>query len=355
MNRFALTLILAGCAPIAAFCPLLLGAASVQAAPSAAETMASLQRQLAAQKAINAQLQARLGELEQRLAASRRDQNAPRFGLNVDAPPPPVEPEAPTTAIEEALVSKGLVLLPTGTFRLTPSIAWAHNGGGYEHYDSFMYALKLEAGLPWGMAASVQVPYIQRDYPAGRNEGLGDLSVSLGQRLTRETQTLPSTVLRLSYQHDNGEDAFAVVPVGDGLRVATANLSAVKRMEPLVLYGNLSYTHAWSRTLTDRTTLGDRVARIDPADIYGAGLGVSLAATPGVSLNLGLSLDFFGSDMIAPVDGESSKSGFSTVGYIDLGADILLNKHLSLSLAASAGITDDANDFILSLALPYRF
>ncbi|HYN77819.1 MAG TPA: cysteine peptidase family C39 domain-containing protein, partial [Lamprocystis sp. (in: g-proteobacteria)] len=41
--------------------------------------------------------------------------------------------QAANSAMEEALVTKGLVLLPSGTFRLTPSLTWFHDRQGDDH------------------------------------------------------------------------------------------------------------------------------------------------------------------------------------------------------------------------------
>lgn len=315
------------------------------AARSAAESadIATLRQQLAAQKAINEQLRARVDTLERQLAAARPSDESIVLGLDADAPKPPVDSAPPNTAIEEALVSKGLVLLPVGDVRLTPRLTWSHDGSGDARYQSIISALSLEVGLPGGLATALHLPYVWRDYPEGRNDGAGDLSLSLSKKLTRETERLPSFVLRLDYTQDTGGDAFESVPIGNGVQSLGVTLSAVKRSEPLALYGHLSYTQAWSD------------AFVRPGDIYGLGFGVSLAATPEISLDAGLSFDFIAGDRFEPQDADAYRTDFATAGYLELGADFALYKGLFLTLSAAIGVTEDANDFIFSVALPYRF
>lgn len=325
-----------------------------QATALATDSVQELRQQLSAERAINEQLRQRVKLLEQQLAATDKG-NVPSGGLDPSVAKPPVDTAVATTAIEEALVNKGLVLLPTGSFRLTPSTTWYHSGSGENRFDSFAYALSLEAGLPWGMSTSIRLPYMQRDYSAGSNDGFGDISVSLSKKLTQETATMPSLVMRLGYTHDNGKDAFDAVPIGRGFRSINATLSAVKRIEPLALYGHLSYSHAWGRTANYWDGLEYRIGSIEPADMFGVGLGVSLAATPEISLNAGLTFDYMGKDAITPLNSDSYETAFATAGYINLGADFVLHKNLFLNLSAAAGVTDDANDFIFSIALPYRF
>lgn len=336
-----------------------LGSISLAAAAgSDVDDMELLKRQLSAQQAINEQLRKRIDMLEQQLAGSE-ESGAVMLSLDADAEKPPVDikSEETTTAIDEALVSKGLVLIPAGAFRMTPGISWSHDGTGSERRDTYVAGLTMEAGLPWGMAASVRIPYVYRDYDFGSNEGLGDISLGLGKRLNNETAYLPSFVVRLGYNHDNGKDAFDRISVGSGFRSWSASLSAVKRFDPVVVYGGISYESAWDERATLRFEDGTQYfkGKIDPGEVYGFNAGISLAATPEISVDAGLSFSFIGETRLKDDTGFSARTDRRQVGYITLGSDFLLARNLSLSINAGAGVTEDASDFIFSLALPYRF
>ncbi len=154
---------------------------------------------------------------------------------------PPADPQSDNTAIEQALVSRGLVLLPQGTFRLTPAASWSHSGANTSSQDAYALSLTVEAGLPWGLAASVNLPYLQiKDASNGSNRGLSDVSFSLAKKLTNDWDGMPSLVARAGYTHDTGKDAFGLVPIGSGFRSYSAGLSAVKRLEPVVVYGSVA-------------------------------------------------------------------------------------------------------------------
>ena len=324
---------------------------------STAASIEVLRQQLAAQQAINQQLRQRITVIEQQSEPGRKGGGPLVVSLDASAAKPPVASEfdADNSAIEQALVSKGLVLLPSGTFRISPSFGWAHSGSGNNGQESYFYGLGLDAGLPWGMSASLNVPYVQRDYSWGRNEGVGDFSVSLSKTLTEETARTPALVMRLGYTHDNGKDPFNAVPIGGGFRSVEASLSAFKRIEPLVLYGHLSYSHGWATTASYMEGEKYYTGKITPADSYGLGLGASLAATPEISLDAGMSFEFKGKNKVAPLEGNAYHTARSTAGYFNLGATFVLNRNLSLNLTAAAGVTDDAENFIFMASLPYRF
>ena len=318
-----------------------------------------LRAQLAARQSINEELSRRISSLEQQLAAKSKTSGPVSSGLDDSFPKPPAD--APRgdaiTAIEEALVSKGLALIPSGSLRGTSSATWAHSGTGTSQADSYAVNLTFEMGLPWGMAATVSAPYIWRDSATGSNNGIGDPSISVAKRLINESGAVPSVVLRLSYTHDGGKDPFTVPAVASGFRSVGVSLSAVKRFDPLVFYGNISYEHAFAKsvTISDKGTGAILFqGRIAPGDTYGLGMGVSLAATPEIALDAGLSFSFADSSRLDSLN-TAFFPGRSTAGYLSLGTSILMSKTMSLSVNAAAGVTKDASDFVFSVALPYRF
>ena len=323
------------------------------------QSLEILRSQLAARQAINEQLSKRIETLEKQLAAQSKIDGPPILGLDANSPKPVADTAKPDsiTAIEEALVSKGLVLMSAGSLRGALSASWGHNGTGSNRADSYSVGTTFEAGLPWGMAAALSVPYIWRDSSDGTNNGVGDPSISVAKKLSNESDSLPSFVARLSYTHDGGKDPFTLPAIGSGFRSYGVSLSAVKRSDPVVFYGNLSYAHALPKMAVVRFKDSGNIlfqGKIAPGDSYGLGMGVSLTATPEIALDAGLSLAFANSSRLELLN-TAFYPGRATVGYFNLGTSILLTKNMSLSVNASAGVTKDASDFIFSVALPYRF
>lgn len=323
------------------------------------DTVEILQRKLQAQQAINQQLKQRVETLERELSANRKSDLPLVVGLDANSPPPKElsGDDKPTTAIEQALGNKGLVLLPTGAFRFTPSLAYAHSGSGSSRVDSVILGAGLEAGLPMGMAVAVRQPYIWRDYSYGSNQGSGDFSISLAKKLTNETDSLPSLVARLGYTHNNGKDPFTFPSIGGGFRAYDIGVSGVKRFDPIVVYGNAFYSHAneASVSLQYKGQPPYFTGTIKPADAYGLGFGVSLAATPEISLDAGFTLSTAGGARFTDTPTSTNYGSRSTMSYFNMGTYFLLSRNLSLSITAAAGVTKDASDLILSVALPYRF
>jgi hypothetical protein len=330
-------------------------------APAIAQSEDELRQQLGAQKALNEQLRKRVEELERRLSGAPP---APALQA-LEQRPALVEAETETettettTAIEEALVAKGLVLLPPGSFRLAPGFGWTHSGSSAIHTrsDTYTGSLSVQAGLPLGMMLSAYAPYVHRNTSIGSNSGIGDVSLGLSKKLNNESDRLPAFIASLNYFNDNGADSFKPVPIGSGFRAANVSLSALKRMEPVALYGGLAYTHAFARDVNADNLLGESTfhGRIDPGDAWSYRFGVSLAATPEITLDASLSGAFIrGTDVRSDAAGSFTLPK-STIVMVNLGAGFILARNLSLLISASAGATDNSPDFIFSASLPYRF
>jgi opacity protein-like surface antigen len=325
----------------------------------AEDNVDTLKRELAAQQFLNAQLKKKIEQLELQVEGVPPEQQSRNVDLErVIAPSAQNSDDVENTAIAESLVSKGVALLPNGKYRVSPFFSWNHNGSGADRRDIYGTGVALEAGLPWEMAASVRLPYVYRDYDSSTNKGLGDISVSLSKTLLNETEYLPSVVARLTYIHDTGKDAFDAVPVGSGFKTYDLSMFFAKRFDPIVVFGNLGYQHSKSENAVVRNNQETAVfdGMIKLGDVYSAGAGVSLIATPGISLDAGVSYSFvdrttFRNDL----NGLKDKSNRSTVGIVTIGSNFLINKNLSLQVTAGAGVTDDAVDSLLFVNLPYRF
>lgn len=327
------------------------------AVPAGAQTVEELRQQLEAQKAINERLRQRVEQLE----GQDSDGQRPALRPLEPARAATTEAETPeaTTAILEALVARGLVLLPPESYRFGSGLSWSHSGSEANRTASDDYTARftLQGGLPRNMMFSASVPYAYRDTASGSNSGVGDLFFVLSKELTEHTEGRPSLVASLGYQERNGKDPFAQVPIGSGFRALSARLSAIKRLDPVALYGDITYTYPFGRDVRAQNVFGEEtfLGHVNPGPVYGLGLGASLAATPEISLDAELSLAFVGSTEVDSSTAGSFRVPKATVAFLTFGSGFVLTRRLSLLMSASAGATKDAPDLILSVNLPYRF
>ena len=328
----------------------LFACALVMATPAAAQTVEELKAQLEAQMQINELLKQRIRTLEAEVAD--------RSAQTAAAPVPAAKPEgAPSReardpeedrALERALVRRGTAVLSPYVAEVTPGLFWSHSGSDLDGSSDDLFGATLDAriGLPGGWMLGGQAPLLYRSSDAfGDNTGPGDISVAVWKQITARDGALPSVVGSIRYTAPTGEDfSEELPPLGSGFHRVTGRLSAVKTIDPIAFFGDLSYTHNFTNSFSG--------IELDRSGVFGVGAGATLAVTPDISLTTGLSFTFEGD---AEADGSKISDSGTTIGMVELGAGVVLSKDVFLNFTGAFGITDDSPDVTLGVSLPVRF
>jgi hypothetical protein len=272
-------------------------------------------------------------------------------------------------ALERTLVRAGGLVLPKGAFELEPRLQYTYRGfeglrivttGGISQIapqdisrNHLEASLALRAGLPWSMQAEVRVPYVwayedratlSASRESERISGLGDIELALTRQFLDERRGRPALLGVLNWKSVTGEHELARLSPGSGFPQLQAALTAVMRQDPLVFFGTVSYAHVFERERSGTD--------VDPGDSIGLKVGSLLAASPETSLRAGF--DFTRSGR-AKVAGSSVAGSDATVGILELGLATLLTGKTLLDVELGIGVTPDAPDFRVRLALPIRF
>lgn len=321
---------------IVAIAGLLLGALSAARAQSVEE----LKRAISERDAI-------ILELRQKIEALERGA-APRAGPAPGDPAPAAaaEDEELSRALERTLVQQGGLLLLRFAYELQPEASyanWDRSRGPLR--SSSGAALSLRAGLPWESQFQLRVPYVHVRTATGSATALGDIDLSLSKQIARETARRPGLIASLGWTVRTGRDGFdGGVPTGSGFNVLQAGLTAVKRSDPLMLYGGVSYAVPLSRQVS-----GNEIA---PGDTFGLRLGTILAASPDTAVNLGLNLGFVRPTRLS---GQSVADTDTVLGTLQIGVGTILTRNTLLNVAGEFRVSGNAPNFRLTVTLPIRF
>ncbi len=264
--------------------------------------------------------------------------------------------------------------------------------------DTFEYTLAARYGLTPRWNIGVSAPFIQRytTYQKGGAGGsaaafaeidqtsdlaIGDTTFNASYRLFPETASRPDVVVtgsvtaptgREPYGIDwqvieTGEDAdgntfvrFAVPgeqATGNGLWSAGASVSAVKTLDPALLFANFGYTHYIPRDFDDLNNNPDTVSpgEVKLGDSWNWGLGLAFALNDRASLSMSFSQQISG-QAETKADGESWESligSDSNSATFSLGLTYALTQKATLVTTLGVGLTPDAPDFTLGIRVPY--
>lgn len=339
----------------------------------AQETAQQLKLKLQQRDMVIRELLDRVEALEQRVGVEPR-RSAPAEAAEAAEASSAAKPGAITVteeeaerALERSLTRDGAVLLPSGVVEVTPSFTYSRNedrtptfvttmagtlAAETEHNSNSVTGnLALSLGLPWDWQLEVGVPYRWRETETVTNVGFtpiasstqsgagaGDLSVGLATTLLREGLWAPDLVGRVTWNSNTGEEDNGQ-SLGSGFDEISGSLSAIKRQDPIAFVGGLTYQYS----LEDDD--------LQPGPVYSASVGSYIALSPETSMRFLLTggyqddTEFVGTEI---------PGSDRTFGTLTVGGSTLVAPGTLLSLSAGVGLTDDADDFSITLSLPIR-
>lgn len=280
-----------------------------------------------------------------------------------------VEEGAAERALERSLTRAGALLLPAGVLEVEPSFTYVRQedispsfvtSGGQvfageieRNADNLTANLALRMGLPWDSQLEIGLPYQWRKVESVTNVGFapidtsnesgsgsGDVRVGVAKTLLREGLWRPDLIGRFTWDTDTGKTRDNEVSLGGGFREVQGSLTAIKRQDPVVFVGGLSYEHTFEK------------AQIQPGRTIAANFGSYIALSPETSLRLFLTTAFQNETLLS---GSKIDGSGRTIGSFVVGGSTLLVPGTLLNLSLGIGLTDDADDFSISLSLPTRF
>jgi hypothetical protein len=272
-------------------------------------------------------------------------------------------------ALERSLTRAGVLLLSPGVLEIEPSLSYARQedstpnlfmsdsqflaGETELNANSLTADVGLSLGLPWDSQLEFGLPYrwrgvesvnsvgfVPTDSSSQSGAALGDVRLGLAKTLLREGLWRPDIVGRITWDTASGDREDDGVPLGGGFNEIRGSLSAIKRQDPIAIVGGLSYEHSFEEN------------QILPGPIVSANFGTFIALSPETSMRFIFSGGYQYESELA---GDKIAGSDRTLGTFVVGGTTLLVPGLLLNLSVNVGLTDDADDFGISVSLPFRF
>jgi hypothetical protein len=295
-----------------------------------------------------------------------------------------------TEALDQALIVRGGLLLPSGTlevdnttsyfsassdhvsvngFALLPILVVGDITSQRVRADYLLPSATVRLGLPHKLQMEFIVPYgyemIRTVDALGAqttvsNFGLGDIAAGISRQLTSEHGHVPDLLANVRFKSTTGAGAFSLtsseIALGTGFNAIQGNLTMAKSSDPVVFFGNLSYTgnlpanHTISAndpTNPNATTIG----HFNPGAAMGFQLGSILALNPETSMTVGWDQRFTRSTQLNGVDIPAS---YLVEGTLRLGTSYVYAPGRTIDLSFGVGLTPDTPNLQFSVGFPWR-
>lgn len=283
-------------------------------------------------------------------------------------------------ALENTLVDRGAQVLDPWVMQIVPDTSYMYQslnqlsyvnlGNGVTLYpvtqrsreDLLEAGLSFRLGLPWESQISVRVPVAwysaQATFAADQTvhsnaSGLGDISVNVSKQVVHEQGYVPDVLLNVAYSANTGNSSFSraqistfpfAVGTGSGFDNLSAGVTLLKRQDPLVFLGGVSYIHSFSNSFNGIT--------VQPGNAVDVRVGPILAASPDAALRIIFDTQFQSREII----GHRTVPGSDQViSMLEFGAGISLTSRVFLDAAVAIGVTSESPAFRAGVSLPIRF
>jgi hypothetical protein len=283
-----------------------------------------------------------------------------------------VDERAAERALERTLVAGGALLLPFGQAEISPSFNYTRrdtknptlvNFGTTAAPDfasvdqdvkrnELTAELGLQVGLPLDSQLELSMPYnfaqeerilntgVSRTTQDGSGSAFGDFSVGLAKTVFREGTWNPDLIARATYDTGSGQKENNGVALNAGFSSITGSLVALKRQDPLAFVVSGFY----ERVFEDNG--------VKPGDQYGFTLGTLLASSPETTLRFQLQTTF-ANDI--KIQNQVINDSDQVQGLLIVGASSILGRGVLLDVSGGIGLTSDAPDYFINIALPILF
>jgi hypothetical protein len=295
-----------------------------------------------------------------------------------------------TEALDQALIVRGGLLLPSGTLEIDNTTSYFSASSDHVTVDGFallpvlvvgnitaqrvredflLPTFTARLGLPHKFQMDFRVPYgyeLIRSVDANNVQtssssfGLGDISASVSRQITTEHGRMPDMLANVLFKSTTGKDAFNLtssqVALGTGFNALQGNLTLAKSSDPVVFFGNLSYTAnlAANHTVSandPNNPAATMVGHFKPGDAVGFQVGSILALNPETSMTLGWDQRF---TRATQLNGADLPASYLVEGTLRLGMSYLYARGRTLDLSFGVGLTPDTPNLQFSVGLPFR-
>ncbi len=226
--------------------------------------------------------------------------------------------------------------------------------------------LYVEFALLNNLTLNLDCPFVYKFDKSGTDHGrdvtdLGDVTLGLKYQPLKTGGRLPALVAFGTFTFDTGRGQYEVNPetelaTGNGYETAGLGLSMSKTIDPIVAFGTISYSFAFSADDLNQRRPGDVVLKkVEPGDSIGFNLGIGYAMSYKVSLNFSYQYVYHFKDKYHWEDSGETTAGSRVFSVLSIGTGWQLSPTFSMIMRVGVGLTNDDPDFTFSVRMPFQF
>lgn len=279
---------------------------------------------------------------------------------------------------EEILSAAGreYTMAEAGTLSFDYSFSYTHNTfdeanwseGRIKHTNnhSLTNSVSAKYALFDNLSLGTDIPFKYKYHELGTSgskdvSDLGDISLSANWQPFRISGDMPSFIMTSSVSIPTGRSPYEINPdidlaTGNGVYSASIGFNTNKNIDPVVLFGGMSYSYQFEKSgLTHHLSSGRTLTKVVPSDGIGTSLGLGYAMSYKVTVNAAISASYSFGTTYKYKDGGSRTTGTDLTSSLNLGTGLRVSPEKTISVNVGIGLSNDASDFSFSFRIPFDF
>lgn len=232
----------------------------------------------------------------------------------------------------------------------------------YDHTVS--HTISGSYGVLDNVTVNTSIPFVYRFNRVGTEDemqetDIGDISASVQWEPMKKKAGGYSVILNAGASLPTGRSPYEIDPnnelsTGSGTYAYTAGVNMSQPIDPLVVYGSLSFSRAKEVTGLS-TSYSDSVLKsVSPGDTISVGMGFGYALSYIVSFSQQVSLSYIEGTRYS-FQSETRRTATSCSAAYNIGAGWRLSTKTTLYTSLVLGLTSNQPDFSFSLRIPLDF
>ncbi len=287
-----------------------------------------------------------------------------------------VPEEEKSKSVEDILSAVGnqYVLLRKGTIGLQYSLNYAYYSGDVisgttvesRVNHNLTNTITLLYGLQNNLTLYANIPLDYKYNAVGtassqETTNLGDVSLGFQIQPFKAGGYLPTTIFSFSASIPTGTSPYEIdtnnsISTGAGIYSFSGGVSLSKVLDPLVAFGNLTYTYNLPENgLSQTWPTGGTLTRVDLGSSIGWALGFGYALSYQASLNISTQFAYAFNNKYTVNGSSVYESGSYLSSIFNVGTGWRLSPTRSLNVTLGIGLTVNDPDVSLTFMVPFEF
>ena len=219
-------------------------------------------------------------------------------------------------------------------------------------------------GLLNNLTGNVTLPVLSRYSEAtidsGVSNSIGDISVGARWQPFEARRDAANITLNSSLRLPSGRSPFKVIAgsgqaTGSGVTALSAGINANRIVDPVALFGSLSYSYSAPANDLYQTNGARILTRVQPGGTMSFGMGFAYALSYDISTTVSFQEGISAGSKLRFADGFEAKTNTQTSGILNLGLGYRVSPKTTVNVTVGIGLTTDSPNLSLDVNLPLAF